>query len=172
MVEDGAVQGRPGDSKAGGYFGNRNVGSFGQRADGLDIFGGEFVWAAAFSTASTRRGPNKGEAKNALAKTVFFNRLGEVRDRSFENQQYRASGLNLFVAAITLWSTVYLERAVTLLGESQTVDTALLQHVSPLGWEHVGLTGDYFWHSDKRVKKGGFRPLRPLGTGLGSPWRT
>ena len=32
----------------------------------------------------------------------FFNRLGEIRDRSFENQRYRASGLNLVVAAISL----------------------------------------------------------------------
>jgi TnpA family transposase len=114
-------------------------------------------------------GLNKGEARNALARAVFFNRLGEVRDRSFENQQYRASGLNLVVAAITPWNTIYLERAVTLLGKSQTVDTGLLQHVSPLGWEHVGLTGDYLWHSDKRVAKGGFRTLRPPGTRLGSP---
>jgi Tn3 transposase DDE domain len=55
-------------------------------------------------------GLNKGEARNSLAKAVFFNRLGEIR-RSFENQRYRASGLNLVVAAITLWNTVYLERA-------------------------------------------------------------
>ncbi|EGH26057.1 Tn3 family transposase, partial [Pseudomonas amygdali pv. mori str. 301020] len=27
-------------------------------------------------------GLNKGEARNALAKAVFFNRLGEIRDRS------------------------------------------------------------------------------------------
>jgi TnpA family transposase len=33
---------------------------------------------------------------------VFFHRLGELRDRSFENQIYRASGLNLLVAAIIL----------------------------------------------------------------------
>jgi TnpA family transposase len=38
--------------------------------------------------------------------------LGELRDRSFENQRYRASGLNLAVAAIIAWNTVYLERAV------------------------------------------------------------
>ena len=31
-------------------------------------------------------GLNKGEARNALARAVFFNRLGEMRDRSFENQ--------------------------------------------------------------------------------------
>ena len=29
-------------------------------------------------------GLNKGEAKNALARAVFFNRLGELRDRSLE----------------------------------------------------------------------------------------
>jgi hypothetical protein len=37
-------------------------------------------------------GLNKSEAQNALARAVFFNRLGELRDRSFENQRYRASG--------------------------------------------------------------------------------
>ena len=46
---------------------------------------------------------------------VFFRRLGEIRDRSYENQRYRASGLNLLFAVITLWNTVYLERAVNAL---------------------------------------------------------
>ncbi len=45
-------------------------------------------------------GLNKGEARNALARAVFFNRLGEIRDRSIEQQRYRASGLNLVTAAI------------------------------------------------------------------------
>src|SRR5882762_2255532 len=57
-------------------------------------------------------GLNKGEAKNALARAVFFNRLGELRDLTHENQRHRTSGLNLVVAAIVLWNTVYLERAV------------------------------------------------------------
>jgi TnpA family transposase len=62
-------------------------------------------------------GLNKGEARNALARAVFFNRLGELRDRTYENQQHRASGLNLVVAAIALWNTVYLERAISALQE-------------------------------------------------------
>lgn len=37
-------------------------------------------------------GLNKGEARNALARTVFFNSMGEIRDRSFEQRRYRASG--------------------------------------------------------------------------------
>ena len=36
-------------------------------------------------------GLNKGEARNSLARAVFFNRLGEIRDRSFENQRQRNS---------------------------------------------------------------------------------
>ena len=71
---------------------------------------------------------------------VFFNRLGEIRDRSFENQRHRVSGLNLVVAAITLWNTVYPERGTEQMAKSQQFDPALLQHVSPLGW-HVNLTG-------------------------------
>jgi TnpA family transposase len=57
-------------------------------------------------------GRNKGEARNALARAVFFYRPGEIRDRSFEQQRYRASDLNLVTAAIVLWNTVYLARAV------------------------------------------------------------
>jgi TnpA family transposase len=87
-------------------------------------------------------GLNKGEARNSLARAVFFNRLGEVRDRSFENQRHRASGLNLVVAAITLWNTVYLERAAEMLAKFRPFDPDHLQHVSPLGWEHINLTGD------------------------------
>jgi integrase len=62
-------------------------------------------------------GLNKGEARNALARAVFFYRLGETRDRSFEQQQYRANGLTLATAAIALWNTVYLERATNALCE-------------------------------------------------------
>ncbi|MGO9016192.1 MAG: Tn3 family transposase [Dissulfurispiraceae bacterium] len=108
-------------------------------------------------------GLNKGEAKNALARAVFFNRLGEMRDRSFENQRYRASGLNIVVAAIILWNTVYLERAVTALkAQGQRVDENLLQHLSPLGWEHINLTGDYIWKQSKKVEQGKFRQLQSV----------
>jgi TnpA family transposase len=108
-------------------------------------------------------GLNKGEARNALARAVFFNRLGEIRDRSFEQQRYRASGLNLVTAAIVLWNTVYLERATNALrGHGQTVDEAMLQYLSPLGWEHINLTGDYLWQSSAKIGAGKFRPLRPL----------
>ena len=106
-------------------------------------------------------GLNKGEARNALARAVFFYRLGEIRDRSFEQQQYRASGLTLATAAIALWNTVYLERATNALRENgHTPDPALRKHLSPLGWEHVNLTGDYQWRNTAKLGKSKFRPLR------------
>lgn len=110
-------------------------------------------------------GLNKGEARNALARAVFFNRLGEIRDRSFEQQRYRASGLNLATAAIVLWNTVYLERAVNALRKRRSdLDETLLEYLSPLGWEHINLTGDYLWRSNARVSAGKYRPLRPFPT--------
>src|SRR6266480_4279459 len=75
-------------------------------------------------------GLNKGEARNALARAVCHYQLGEIRDRSYENQQYRASGLNLVVAAIILWNTVYLAEAVEQLKrDGVTIKEEYLQHV-------------------------------------------
>ena len=108
-------------------------------------------------------GLNKGEARNALARAVFFYRLGEIRDRSFEQQRYRASGLNLVTAAIVLWNTAYLDRATAAVrGNGEPLDEALLAYLSPLGWEHINLTGDYRWRSSARVGSGKFRPLQPM----------
>jgi TnpA family transposase len=113
-------------------------------------------------------GLNKGEARNALAKAVFFNRLGELRDRTHENQRHRASGLNLVVAVIVLWNTVYLERAVTALRErGQAIPDELLAHLSPLKWEHINLTGDYHWRSDGGLGNRKLRPLRAVPAPLG-----
>lgn len=109
-------------------------------------------------------GLNKGEARNALARAVFFNRLGEMRDRSFENQNYRAGGLNLVVTAIILWNTRYLERVFAALKEQgHPVREDLIPHISPLAWEHINLTGDYLWKLSRQVAAGQFRPLRKPG---------
>jgi TnpA family transposase len=51
-------------------------------------------------------------------RAVFFHRQGEIRDRTFENQSFRSSGLSLITAAIVYWNTVYLDRAVRRLRES------------------------------------------------------
>ena len=90
---------------------------------------------------------------------MFFHRLGEIRDRTFENQRYRASGLNLAVAAITLWNTVYLGRAVDQLrSRGEVIDDTVLAHIAPLGWEHITFNGDCVWPTEPL--QNAFRPLR------------
>jgi len=72
-------------------------------------------------------------------------------------------GITLVTAAIVLWNTIYLERAVQAIrGQGQSVEQGLLEHLSPLGWKHINLTGDYVWQQGRTPRKGTFRPLRPF----------
>ncbi len=110
---------------------------------------------------------NKGEARNALARAVCFHRLGRLRDRAAEAQQHRAGGLALVTAAIALWNTVYLGRALDELRRGgEIVPDTLLAHLAPVGWQHINLTGDYLWDSDSSFGPNGFRSLRTPATNL------
>lgn len=107
-------------------------------------------------------GLNKGEAAHKLKRAIFFHERGEIRDRSFESQAFRASGLNLVVSAIVHWNTVYTERAVAhLRSVRRHIPDHVLKLVSPLSWEHVNLTGIYSWDAEHQMSEG-FRPLRLL----------
>ena len=84
-------------------------------------------------------GLNIGEACNSLKRAVFLHRLGEIRDRTLESQSRRANGLNLVVAAIILWNTVYIEHAVKeLRRQGHHIPDYLLPHIGPLGWDQIG----------------------------------
>ena len=99
--------------------------------------------------------------RRSILSTADRTNLMALCDRSFEQQPYRASGLNLVTAAVVLWNTVYLERATNApRGNGHAVDDALLQYLSPLGWEHM--TGDYLWHRRAKIGAGKFRAVRPF----------
>ncbi len=54
-----------------------------------------------------------------------------------------------------------MERATEALNrENKELNAEWYQYLSPLGWEHINLTGDYIWHEDKKVQQGKFRSLR------------
>jgi hypothetical protein len=69
---------------------------------------------------------------------------------------------NFLVTAIILWNTRYLERAVRALRQTEGVPDHLLIHLSPLGWEHINLTGDYVGVDVEQMTENpdGFRPLQ------------
>ncbi len=55
-------------------------------------------------------------------------------------------GLNLLAAIVIYWNTAHLGEAVRQRKHADlTVELELLAHISPLGWGHILLTGEYRW---------------------------
>ena len=91
-------------------------------------------------------GLNKGESHHALKNALRIGRQGEIRDRSSEGQHYRMAGLNLLAAIVIYWNTVRLGEAVRQRKRAGLpVEPDLLARISPLGWGHILLTGEYRW---------------------------
>ncbi|CDL86363.1 Tn3 family transposase [Xenorhabdus cabanillasii] len=97
-------------------------------------------------------GLNKGEAHHALKNALRIGRQGEIRDRTTEGQHYRIAGLNLLTAIIIYWNTVHLGHAVAeRRDEGLDVPPEFLPHISPLGWAHILLTGEYLWPKEPKA---------------------
>tara|TARA_S200002703_G_scaffold121877_1_gene107757 strand:+ start:24 stop:1721 length:1698 start_codon:yes stop_codon:yes gene_type:complete len=91
-------------------------------------------------------GLNKGEAHHALKNALRIGRQGEIRDRTSEGQHFRMAGLNLLTTIIIYWNTKHLGQAVaSRRRNSLDCSPDLLAHISPLGWAHILLTGEYRW---------------------------
>ncbi len=59
-----------------------------------------------------------------------------------------------------------MERVVDALKrKGMKINEQLLSHLSPPGWEHINLTGDYIWKSNRIPASGKFRRLRPAKVG-------
>ena len=100
-------------------------------------------------------------SSNTLWHAVLRPLSGEIRDHTFENQGFRASGLSLIAAAIVYWNTVYLHRAVRhahALGA--TIPNNLRAYAAPPGREPIALTGNCVWASNNAATD--FRRLRNI----------
>ncbi|WP_140440520.1 Tn3 family transposase, partial [Escherichia coli] len=59
---------------------------------------------------------------------------------------------NLLTAVIIYWNTVHLGHAVTeRRNEGLDVPPEFLPHISPLGWAHILLTGEYLWPKEPKA---------------------
>ena len=84
-----------------------------------------------------------------------------LRYRSFEQQRAAQAGSPSSRAAIALRITVYIDRAVRASElRGQSLDPEMLRYRSPLGWEHINLTGDYHGRARGRHQEdsGHFEP--------------
>ncbi|MCC3357273.1 Tn3 family transposase [Bacillus sp. REN16] len=107
-----------------------------------------------------QKGLNKGEAMNGLARAIFFGKRGELRERTIQHQLQRASALNIIINAISIWNTLHLTKAVEYQKRSGRFNEELLHHMSPLGWEHINLLGEYHFNLEKVVSLDSLRPLK------------
>ena len=106
-----------------------------------------------------QRGLNKGEAMNSLARAIFFGKQGQFMEREMEDQLQRASALNILINAISVWNTVYLQKAIDYLKSENGLDENLLKHISPLKWAHINFLGEYSFNPKSIPKHNEFRAL-------------
>jgi hypothetical protein len=71
--------------------------------------------------------------------------VGHIRAEGY------ATALARLIAASILWNSRYLAAALdNLRHDGQWLSTEIMKHVTPLGWEHISLTGDYIWNDRSR----------------------
>ena len=84
-------------------------------------------------------GLNKSEQRHYLAQEICTFNQGRIADRGTEAQQFRASGLNLVIAAIVYWNSTYIADAVAHLRAREELTDALLgaHHAPDLGAHRI-----------------------------------
>ena len=107
-------------------------------------------------------GLNKSEQRHFLTQAICTFKQGRIADCTHEAQQFRASGLNLVIAAIVYWNSTYIADAVARLRAiGEDVPDDLLAHTSPVGWGHIAFSGDFLWDRAAAMPTG--RRLLNLG---------
>jgi TnpA family transposase len=100
-------------------------------------------------------GLNKSEQRHQLTGAICTFKQGRIADRTYEAQQFRASGLNLVIAAIVFWNSTYIADAVAhLRAAGEDVPDEMLAHTSPVGWSHIAFSGDFLWERAAKMGDG------------------
>jgi Tn3 transposase DDE domain len=92
---------------------------------------------------------------------VFHGQKGELRQRYREGQEDQLGALGLVVNALVLWTTRYMDAALThLRTNGAVVKPEDVARLSPLGSRHFNGLGRYHFNVDDAVRRGELRPLR------------
>ena len=105
---------------------------------------------------------NKGEARHALRRFLFFAHEGKVQRRQADQQTNQILCLNLVTNAIVTWNTVYMNAAIDRLRAEERIGRDIdLGHLSPALYGHVNPYGKYRFEIEAQAP--GLRPLRSPG---------
>ena len=81
-----------------------------------------------------------------LARIQYQNGWNYVMNLERRTSSINMAGLNLLAAIVIHWNTAHLGEAVRQRKHAGlTVEPELMAHISPLGWAHILLTGEYRW---------------------------
>ena len=107
-----------------------------------------------------KRMRNLHEERHSIAKHVFHGRRGELREPYHAGMEDQLSALGLVVNAVTLWNTVYLDRILSQLRDSEfLVLDADVARLHPYWHKHVNVHGHYAFHLPQLANGIGSRPL-------------
>ena len=103
----------------------------------------------------------RGERRHSLARAVFHGRKGEVRKQYQEGLEDQLGAPGLVVNMIVLWNTLYMDKAINRLKATGVeVREEDVKRLTPLGHDHIRLTGRYDFTLTAKAEPGGLRPLR------------
>jgi TnpA family transposase len=104
---------------------------------------------------------NRGEARHALARAIFYGQRGELRQAYREGQEEQLGALGLMVNIVVIWNTLYQDRILSdLRRRGVEVLREDIERLSPLGRDHIKLHGHYPFALADVVQQGGYLPLR------------
>jgi hypothetical protein len=93
-----------------------------------------------------------------LLRFVKGRRIGKQRSVSCECRQREplaGAGALEGSRAIVHWNTVYLDRTVSRPKQAgKNISDTPLNHISPLSWEHINLTGIHIWDTEHQMPEG------------------
>ncbi|MDN6125720.1 MAG: Tn3 family transposase [Lactiplantibacillus plantarum] len=106
---------------------------------------------------------NKGEARHALCRNIFYGRKGKLYQTYFDGMEEQLNALSLVTNAIIYWNTVYMEAIIAKMKtEGYQCDDEMIGKLSPLMFEHINFIGQYTFQYDEALADGQLRPLDTL----------
>lgn len=106
---------------------------------------------------------NRQEGRHSVARATFHGQRGELRQRYREGQEDQLGALGLVVNVLTLWNTIYLERALEHLRlDGRRIEPEDVARLSPLQHKNFNFLGRYQFSLPDQVLRGEYRPLRNL----------
>jgi TnpA family transposase len=104
---------------------------------------------------------NRGEGRHELARRVCHGNKGELPQPYQRGQEEQIGALGLVVNCIVLYNTIYTQRALDqLTAAGYEIQREDIRRLSPLGHEHITLTGRYHIALTETIRRGEYRPLK------------